>query len=128
MADSSNDRQFTTWIPFTGTLLLFLGTFNMIDGFAALSKDDFFNDSELLIGSLETWGWIWLVLGALQILTSYFVFNQKTAGMVMAVAWAFFGSMAHLMAVGAYPIYSLTMIVISFMVMFGLLTHSDEFS
>lgn len=128
MADNSNTRDTSGWILFTGALLLFLGVFNILDGIAALSTASFFNEAELLFGDLSTWGWVYLILGVLQVFTSYLVYQQKMSGMVMATAWAFFSTLVHLMTVGAYPIWSLTMVVISFMVMFGLLTNSDEFS
>lgn len=127
MSENVNQRPETNWIPFTAVLLLFVGFFNIIDGIAALSKDELFKVDELLFGDLTTWGWIWLVLGVLQALTSYLVFNRKRAGMVMAVTWAFFACMGHLLAVGLQPIWSIAMVTLSFMIMFGLLTNSDQF-
>lgn len=128
MAEQSSDRPESGWILFAGTLLIFLGVFNMIDGVAALTKDNFYAESELLFGSLSTWGWVYLVIGALQVVTSYLVFNQKVSGMLLAVGWAFASCLVHLMTAGAYPIWSLTLVVLSFLVMFGLLTNSDQFS
>lgn len=127
MAENTTTRSETGWIPFTGVLLLFIGIFNVIDGIVAISKDDLFKADELLFGDLTMWGWIWLVLGVLQILTSSLVFKRRMSGMIMAVGWAFLAGMGHMLAVGAYPIWSLTMVVMCFMLMFGLLTNSDQF-
>ena len=127
MSENQNQRTETNWIPFTAVLLLFVGMFNAIDGIAALTKDELFNAEELLFGNLTTWGWIWLVLGVLQMLTSYLVFGRKRAGMVMAVTWAFFACMGHLLAVGLQPVWSIVTVTLSFMIMFGLLTNSDQF-
>lgn len=127
MSNSATARSETNWIPFTGVLLLFIGVFNVVDGIVALSKDDLFKADQLLFGNLTLWGWIFLLLGVFQLLTSSLVFKRRMAGMIMATAWAFLAAMGHLLAVGGYPIWSLTMVAMCFMVMFGLLTHSDQF-
>lgn len=128
MADQASGRPVSGWILFSGALLLFLGVFNVIDGVAVLSKDEFFAEEELLFGDLSAWGWVYLVLGVLQLGSSYLVYQQKMSGMILAVSWAFLSCTIHLVTVGAYPIWSLSLVVLSFMVMFGLLTNSDQFS
>lgn len=127
MKATATNRNDSGWIPFTGVLLLFIGAFNVIDGIVAISKDDLFKADELLFGDLTMWGWIWLVLGVLQIFTSSLVFKRRMPGMILAVSWAFLAGMGHMLAVGAYPIWSLTMVAMCFLVMFGLLTNSDQF-
>jgi hypothetical protein len=128
MTDVTTKKKTTGWIPFTAVMLAFLGAFNILAGVSALAKGQFFAESELLFGDLTMWGWIWIVLGCLQALTAWLVLAQKTAGMLMAIAWAFFGGLIHMMSVGAYPIWSVTMVVISFLIMGGLLMNSDEFN
>lgn len=63
------------WMTFAGVLLLILGTLNVIDGIAAISSAHFYvANARYVFGELNTWGWIILVLGALQLLVGVGVF------------------------------------------------------
>ncbi|MGH2906753.1 MAG: DUF7144 family membrane protein [Solirubrobacterales bacterium] len=117
----------TGWIGFSGTLLAIAGVLNLIDGIASLAKADQFDVAQYLFGDLTTWGIIYLILGALQIYAAALLFKSHASGMIMAVTFAAIGGIAHFLSIGAYPIWSVTVMILCFVVMFGLLTHSDAF-
>jgi len=109
-------------------LLLIVGTLNIIDGVAALAKDDQFRTAQLLFGDLTTWGVIYLIVGALQIFAAVLLFKRHASGMIMAITFASLSGIAHFLSIGAYPIWSVIVMVLCFTIIFGLLTHSDEFA
>lgn len=117
----------TGWIAFAGVLLLIAGVLNVVDGIAALSEDERYEVAELLFGSLTTWGVIYLITGVVQLLAAGLLFKSKMTGMVLAVSIAALSGIAHFLSIGAYPIWSVTVMFINFMIIFGLLTHDNAF-
>lgn len=103
--------------------VLLAGFFNVIAGIAAIADDQRYVESELLFGSLALWGVFWLLLGGLQVLIGVLLFQQKPAGAVLGIAVAIINASLHLMFVGAYPIWSLTIIAIDAAVIWALTTH-----
>jgi hypothetical protein len=58
----------TDWLLFAGIMLALAGILNVIYGIAAIGDSSFFvNDTKYILSDLNTWGWIMLGLGALQI-------------------------------------------------------------
>ena len=78
----------TDWIKIVAVLLLFAGVLNILDGISALVKDDLFNEDKLLFANVATWGWIYLVLGALQIWAAALVKARHASGLLMAITFA----------------------------------------
>jgi hypothetical protein len=124
--DSSPPKA-TGWIGFAGVLLLIAGSLNVIDGIAAVSHDERFKTAELLFGSITTWGWVYIVAGSVQLLAAILLFKSHASGMILAVTIAALSGMSHFMSIGVYPLWSVILMAINFMIMFGLLTHSDAF-
>ena len=118
----------TDWIKVVAVLLLIAGVLNMLDGISALVKDDLFNSDKFLFADTSTWGWIYLVLGALQIWAASLVNMRHASGMLMAVTFASISGIAHFLSIGAYPAWSLIVMGVNFCVLFVLLTRSDEFA
>lgn len=103
--------------------ILLAGFFNLISGVAAVADDQRFAEGELLFGGLALWGVFWLLLGGLQLIVGVLLFQQKAAGAVLGIAIAIINASLHLMFVGAYPIWSLTIIAIDAAVIWALTTH-----
>jgi hypothetical protein len=56
-------------VVFAASLLGVVGTFNVIDGIAAVARSHvFIASAHYVIGDLRTWGWVALILGVLQLL------------------------------------------------------------
>ncbi len=103
--------------------LLLAGVFNLISGVAAVAGDQRFATDELLFGGLALWGVFWLLFGGLQLAVGVMLFQQKAAGAVLGIALAIANAGLHLMFVGAYPIWSLTIIAVDAIVIWALTTH-----
>jgi hypothetical protein len=122
------ERRGAGWVAFAGVMFLIVGTFNVIAGVAALADDDYFKGNELLFGDLSFWGWSWITLGASQILTSYLIFQRSGSGLFLGAFLAGLNAIDHLVAVGAYPIWSIIVMAIDFLILWALLTNSDQFT
>ena len=65
-----NLDRVTGWWIFAGILLSIAGVLNIIWGIAAIAESHFVTDTgaHYVFSSLNTWGWITLILGVLEIL------------------------------------------------------------
>src|SRR5258708_33926209 len=58
-------------VLFASILLLVVGCFNAIQGIAAIANSHVFTaNAHYVFANLKTWGWITLILGALQLLAA----------------------------------------------------------
>jgi hypothetical protein len=108
------------WWAFAGTMLLIVGGFNLIDGIAALAQKEYFNESGLLYENLTFWGWLSLIVGILQILAAFLVFARSFAGAVIGIFLAAVSAFFAFLAIGAYPWWALTILVVDGLVIYGL--------
>ena len=55
------------WVTFAGVMLFMVGVLNIIYGIGAIDNSTFFvNDSKFILGDLNTWGWVTLIIGIVQ--------------------------------------------------------------
>ena len=121
---SQGDRG-ENWAAFAGIVFLVLGIFNIVDGIAALANDDYFHVDELLFGDLSMWGTIYLVLGAVQLLTAVLVFRGNIIGAFLGITLAVLNAVLVLLSVGAYPVWALIILALDGVVIYALTAHGD---
>lgn len=118
-------RKGTGWAGFAGMMVLVVGTLNLIWGFVALVQDDYFASDQLLMWSLNSWGAIHIAIGCLQLLTAMLIFSGSGAGAVLGIVFAFFSAIGALLAIGAYPIWSIVILVIDGLIIYALTVYGD---
>jgi hypothetical protein len=121
----SRDGHGENWAALAGCLFLILGMFNLIDGIAALANDDYFRVDELLFGDLSMWGVIFLVVGVLQLVTALLIFRGSLVGALLGITLAGVNAMIALLSVGAYPIWSIIILVLDGVVIYALTVYGD---
>jgi hypothetical protein len=117
------------WILFAGTMLLLVGSFQVLAGFVALFKDEYFvvTSSKLVLSIDYTgWGWIQIGLGALAIGAGYGVMVGKTWARVYAILYAGVAALINMTFLSAYPIWMTIMIAIDVLVIWALAVHGRE--
>jgi hypothetical protein len=115
------------WAIFVAAYLLIAGVLNVIWGIAALSDKSYFISGGLLWSSLNTWGWVAIIVGALQMLGAALVAARSAAGAVIAGFLAFFGILLNFLSIGAYPVWSVIMLVIDALIIWAVTVHAEEF-
>jgi hypothetical protein len=113
------------WAAFAATMVLIAGVFNVIYGLAAIVDDNYFSTSDLLFGDLSLWGWIHLILGVLQVLTAAMIFAGNELGALLGIMFAGFNAIAALLAIGAYPVWSVIILVIDGLIIYALTVYGD---
>jgi hypothetical protein len=103
------------------------GVLNIVWGIAALANKSYFVSGGLLWSELNTWGWVAIILGAIQMLGSALVAARNAAGALIAGFLAFCGILLNFLSIGAYPVWSAILLVIDALVIWGVTVHADEF-
>ena len=126
-AQGSFDEPGGGWILFAGIMLMLVGVLNVIWGIAAISDSSFFiNDTKYILSNLNTWGWVTLILGVVQIVAAYSVWNGIPFGRWFGIAVAGLSSIGALMSIPAYPFWSLAIFALDIMVIYGLAAYGGQ--
>jgi hypothetical protein len=127
MEASRDETRAQGWAAFAAIMILIVGVFNVIYGLAAIIDDDYFGAGELLFGDLSLWGWIHLVLGVLQVFTAALIFAGNVLGAVLGIMFAGFSAIAALLAIGAYPVWSVIILVVDGLIIYALTVYGEAF-
>jgi hypothetical protein len=115
------------WIVFSGVLLLLIGTINFIEGIAAISNAHFFvGDARYVIGDLNTWGWVAVIVGVVQWVVGVGVFAKMQFARWAGVAIFAINAVTQLLTMPAYPFWSLCIFAIDIVGMYGLIAHGQR--
>ncbi len=121
------ERSSPGWATFVAIYLLIAGVLNVIWGIAALDNKSYFVSGGLLWSELNTWGWVAIIVGAIQMLGSGLVVARRAGGAVIAGFLAFLGIMLNFLSIGAYPVWSAILLVVDGLIIWAVTVHSDAF-
>jgi hypothetical protein len=109
------------WLTFAVVMFLVAAAFNTVYGIAAFANDDYFAADELLFGDLSMWGAFYLTIAALQVGAALAVWSR--AGFGLGIALAMLNATVALLSIGAYPLWSITVMVVDAMIIYGLAVY-----
>ena len=96
------------WVTFAGVMLFIVGVLNVIYGIAAIGDSKFFvQDQKYILSNLNTWGWVTLIIGIIQLFAAFSLWSGGTYGRVIAIFAASLSALAALLSIPAYPFWSL---------------------
>jgi hypothetical protein len=125
--DYYDEDRSTGWVAFAGILLLILGTINVIEGVAAIGNAHFFvGNARYVFGDLNTWGWITLCLGVLQLIVGLGVFVKNQFARWTGVGVLGLNAIAQLLIMPAYPFWSLSLFAVDIVAIYGLVAHGKR--
>ena len=115
------------WLLFAGILLLVAGVLNVIYGIAAIGNSSFFvADTKYIISDLNTWGWVALVLGALQVIAAFSIWAGNEFGRWFGIGAASLNAIGALLSIPAYPFWSLAIFAIDIIIIYGLAAYGGS--
>ncbi len=116
------------WVLFAGTMIMIAGFLNFVYGIAAIDNSSFFTDEGryVIFTDLSTWGWFLLIIGVLQLIAAFSIWNQHAYGRIIGVATASISALAILFTVNAYPFAALMLFIIDVLVIYGLVVHGGR--
>jgi len=115
------------WVFFAGLMLLLLGVMNVIYGIAAISNSTFYvADAKYILSDLNTYGWVVLVIGVIQVLVAIGVFASVQVARWLGVLFVSLNLIAQLLWISAYPLAGLAFVAIDVLVLYGLIAHGHR--
>jgi len=118
---SGGDR-ISNWWFFAGILLMIAGVLNIIWGIAAISESHFVTETgaHYIFSGLNTWGWITLILGVIEILAGLSLFGGGQFGRWFGIFAASLVAIDSLLDVRVLPFWSICIFAISVIVIYQL--------
>ena len=107
---------------FAGVVLIVVGSFQAIEGLAAIINDEFFVTTPNYAFEVDVtaWGWIHLLLGLLVAFAGYALFAAKTWARVVGVTLATLSAIGNFFFIPYYPFWSIVIISLNLWVIWAL--------
>ena len=114
-------------VLFASVLLLIVGCFNLIYGIAAIANSHVFTaNAHYVFGDLRTWGWITLIIGALQLLAAGGVLMGNQLARWFGVLVLGLSAIDQMFFLPAYPFWSLMIIAVDVVALYGLCAYGSR--
>ena len=111
------DKTQSGWVGFACVMLFLVGVLNVIYGIAAIADSTFFaHDQKYILSNLNTWGWVTLIIGVLQLFAAFSLWSGGTYGRVIAIVGAGLSAIGALLSIPAYPLWSLAIFAIDIII------------
>jgi hypothetical protein len=116
------------WVLFAGIMLMVVGFLNLVYGIAAIDNSAFFTGDAryVIFDDLNTWGWFYLIIGVLQLIAAFSIWNKGEYGRLIGIATAAGNAMIVLFTVNAYPFAAFMIFLIDVMVIYGLAVYGGR--
>jgi hypothetical protein len=113
---------------FAATLLLIVGTLNIIYGIGALDGANVFvNDQRYVLTNLNTMGWVLIILGVIQLTGGFSLMVGNTYGRIIGIVGASLGAIGALLSIGGnYPWWSLAIFALCVYIVHGIFIYGAE--
>lgn len=113
---------------FAGFLMILSGTFQIIEGLAAV-----FNGSFYVVGqnyafqiNTTTWGWIHIFTGIIVALAGLAIFSGQVWGRVIGIIIAIISALANFFFIPYYPIWAIMIITLDIFIIWALAGFTPE--
>jgi hypothetical protein len=115
-------------VVFAATLLLIVGTLNIIYGIGALDGANIYaNDQRFILTNLNTLGWVLIILGVIQLAGGFSLMAGNVYGRVIGIIGGSLGAIGALLSIGgAYPWWSLGIFALCVWVVHGIFVYGEE--
>jgi uncharacterized membrane protein HdeD (DUF308 family) len=121
--ESAYELEGKPWVLFAGIMILIVGVMNVIYGIAAIDKSTFFvQDAKYVFAELNTWGWVLLVVGVVQLIAAFGIWSRRAWGRWIGIISASGNAVVQLLFISSYPLASLALFAVDLLVIYGLVS------
>ena len=117
------------WLVFASFMMFLVGSFQAIQGLVAIFDDGYYvvRESGLVVEvDYTVWGFVHLILGVLLILCGAGVLTGNVVARGVGVLLAGLSALANMAFIGAYPVWSIIVIIVDVLVIYALTVHGGE--
>jgi hypothetical protein len=109
-------------VAFAGTILIMIGTFQILEGLVAIFNDEFFVVARNYTFDLDVtaWGWIHLIIGLVVLVTGFGLFARSTWAGVFGIMIAALSAISNFFFIPYYPLWALLLIGLNIWVIWAL--------
>ncbi len=114
------------WVVFAGIMIVIAGVLNVIWGIAAINSSSFFTHGSYIVSDLVTWGWIVLIIGVLELIAAYSIFNGGEFGRWFGILASSLNAISALLSIKAYPFWGICVFGIDILIIYGLASYGGR--
>lgn len=116
------------WIYFAGFMMVMAGMLQTLVSLVALMNRSFYEDAggTLTVGNYNSWGWLLLVTGIVISIAGMSLINGRFFGKMIAMIVAMLTIVINFLFITAYPLWSITVIVMCLLTLYALAVHGKE--
>lgn len=126
---SSRVSGWVGWIAFAAMMMLLSGLFSFIWGIVALVRDEaVFAGRRGNVINLDytAWGWIAIIVGLIVAVAGVALLGGALWASLIAIFIAMLSIINNLLVIGAYPLWSVIIIVLNILVIYAITVHGQE--
>ena len=122
------DNRGDGWVLFAGVMIMVAGFLNFIYGIAGIDNSSAFvgGSHYVLFDNLNTWGWITLLIGILQLFAAFSIWNRNPFGRVIGIATASISAVAILLYANAFPFVAFGIFILDLLIIYGLVAYGGR--
>jgi hypothetical protein len=118
------------WIGFAGWLMLLIGALDFFEGLIAVIRDKYYvlAPNQVIVFDMTTWGWLTMIWGLVVIFAGWGLLTRAAWARWFTIVIVSLNVIGQLGFVGSsqYPLWALTVIALSIIVVYALAAHWDE--
>ena len=117
------------WIIFAAIFMVMIGALNVIQGLAALFRDEAYwvtLGGSVLTFDITTWGWIHLLFGILLVIVGVMLMQGSQFARVLSIVLVGLNLISQFSWTTLYPFWALIVISIDILVIYALVVHGRE--
>ena len=121
-----SDRQGAGWLAFAGALLVVSGAFKILDALWAFKYDDDLSagvQTVLFEGDLTSWGWVWLIVGIILLVTGFAVISGAEWARWVGMIAAGLAAIAFLPWIYYQPFWTMLSVTLAILVIYALAAY-----
>jgi hypothetical protein len=114
------------WLSFAAALLVVSGVFKILDALWAFKFDDDVSEevqTVLFENDLESWGWVWLVVGVVLILAGFAVISGAQWARWVGIVAASLAAIAFLPWIYYQPLWTILSVTLAVLVIYALAAY-----
>ena len=117
----------TGWVLFAAIMFGIAACLNVIWGIAAVSSSHFFvANAHYVFSDLNTWGWIVMAFGAVEVLAALSIWRGGAFGRWFGMIVAGLAVIAAMLSIAAYPLWSLVLVALYILVIYALAAYGGK--
>jgi hypothetical protein len=126
----SASGRWSGWIAFGGWIMIVIGALDFFEGLIAVIRGQYYvlTANQIIVFNIRTWGWVTLIWGCVIVLAGLGLLSGSSWARWFAIIVGSLNFIVQLGFVGSaqYPLWALTVLGLTVVVLFALIVHWDD--